>query len=157
MKTSWATKLTCNQSISFMEWRTVSCYDPHSGDTTQYNTIQNNRFCSARFLSHLVYSNRTTRYEGRKAGRQLPIITSLPPKRQPPALFSLTLCFVYLIGKASEEPMNDTTTKTASSRGTLSSSVNDGSGGSTLSLTPSHKGLTRTSQKALTYCPKTCR
>ena len=35
-------------------------------------------------------------------------------------------------------------------------SANDESGGSTLSSTPSHRGLTRTSQKALTSCPKTC-
>ena len=58
------------------------------------------------------------------------------------------------------EEMRDhssTYVKTASSVGTLNSSANDGSGGSTLSSTPSHRGLTRTSQKALTSGPKTCR
>ena len=38
----------------------------------------------------------------------------------------------------------------------VDSSANDGSGGSTLSSTPSHRGLNRTSQKALASGPKTC-
>ena len=39
----------------------------------------------------------------------------------------------------------------------LNSSANDRSGGFTLSSTPSHRGLARPSQKALTSGPRTCR